>query len=459
MGTGPQHNVLIVSADREVVRILLRALAGKAVHGEVATSKSAATRKLDASTWDLMIVDADALGEETPDFVRWARRGCPELPMGVLVGDHSLAPALRSLLDGCEGFLVKSFGTSDVDGLLERLLPSRPACATKERGAASTRIVGHSAPLRRVLADAERVAPTSMPILITGESGTGKELISSFVHHCSRRCEGPYIRVNCAAVNESLLESELFGHEQGAFTGASRQRKGLFERAHGGTLLLDEISETGGRLQAQLLRVLEQQDFERVGGSESVRVNVRIISTTNRDLAREARKGRFRQDLYYRLSGACLGAPPLRERPEDIEALVWHFVEQFATETRRRVSEIPTETLAALRKHPWPGNVRQLRNVVRTSLAMGSGPRLTLKGVGTLQPDLSASGEAEGSLALREVERQTVLKALRRTNSHYVRAAELLGITDRTLREKVRRYRDDGTLGPAGESTWLTQTA
>jgi transcriptional regulator with PAS, ATPase and Fis domain len=284
-------------------------------------------------------------------------------------------------------------------------------------------------------------------VLITGESGTGKELLSCFLHRHSRRAQGPYIRVNCAALSESLLESELFGHERGAFTGAYLQRKGKFERAHGGTLLLDEISETSARLQAQLLRVLEQQDFERVGGSESVQVNVRVISTSNRDLAAEVEKGRFRRDLYYRLGGMHLVVPPLRERTEDITPLVWHFVNLHAPEVQRTIEEIDPSLLQALCRCPWPGNVRQLRNTIRTALILGEGETLSLCDVPNLAPQLEApraASLAPTTLSLQELEKQAILEALRRTQSHQVRAAKLLGITDRTLREKLRRYRQEG---------------
>ncbi len=291
-----------------------------------------------------------------------------------------------------------------------------------------------------------------MPVLIAGESGTGKELLSYLIHDSSSRRSGPYVRVNCAALSDSLLESELFGHERGAFTGAYTQRKGRFELAHGGTLLLDEISETCPRLQAELLRVLEQQDFHRVGGMQSVCVNVRIISTTNRDLTAEVEAKRFRRDLYYRLAGLTLKVPPLRERPEDIPVLVWHFVNLYASEVRRRITELDRELLEAMAAQPWPGNVRQLRNVVRTAMVMGEGPCLSIEDLGAMKEDLLAPAAPAGmSLQLDEMERQTILKALERTQRNQVKAARLLGITDRTLREKLRRYREDGLLACVGE--------
>ncbi len=269
------------------------------------------------------------------------------------------------------------------------------------------------------------------------------------------------MRVNCAAISEALLESELFGHERGAFTGAIARRKGRFELAHGGTLLLDEVTETGPRLQAELLRVLEQQDFERVGGSQRISVNVRIISTTNRDLPAMAKAGQFRTDLYYRLAGVRIDIPPLRHRKEDIPPLVWHFVNQFARETGRPITQLDPEMMELLYQCDWPGNVRQLRNVVRTALIFGAGGTLSLSEAPWLQSELAGDrgGPVSGSLLLRDVERRTILEALRITDSHQAKAADLLGITDRTLREKLRRYRQERYVDETGEKQWLKAPA
>jgi transcriptional regulator with PAS, ATPase and Fis domain len=295
-----------------------------------------------------------------------------------------------------------------------------------------------------------------MPVLVSGESGTGKELISSLIHYNSQRAHGPYLQVNCAALNDSLLESELFGHEKGAFTGAHTQRKGRFEMAHGGTLLLDEITETPLKFQATLLRVLEQQDFERVGGNESVRVDVRIISTSNKDLLEEVAQGRFREDLYYRLCGIRLFVPPLRERIEDLPELVWHFVNLYSRQIPRHITELSAEMMHIFETYHWPGNIRQLRNVVRTSLALGKGSTLSLADTSwlfsELQPRLqkeSILSEENSSLIgmpLAEVERQVILDTLDHTSGNQTKAAKMLGISDRTLRGKIRQYRQQECL-------------
>jgi DNA-binding NtrC family response regulator len=351
--------------------------------------------------------------------------------------------------EGARDFLPRPLTRKHVDALLDAFVPSHEvAAAGAGEGDAHHPyyIAGRSPRLLETVAIARKVAPTTVPVLVTGESGTGKELIARLIHHHSRRSDGPFLAVNCGALSETLLESELFGHERGAFTGAHARRKGRFELAHGGTLLMDEISETGPRLQAELLRVLEQQDFERLGGSERVRVNVRVVSTSNRDLAAEVEQGGFRSDLYYRLRGVRVNVPPLRERREDIPVLVWHFVNLYAGEVGRGIERLDEEMMDLFQTYAWPGNVRQLRNIVRTALILGEGPALSLAGAPGVMAELRGGDTAEATLALAELERRAIVEALRRTNLHQARAADLLGITDRTLREKLRRYRRDGQL-------------
>jgi len=456
-------NVLVVCEDTETIHPVLEVLAGRGVRYMVVDDVAAAEERFDRCEWELVIVGGAQEPAREREFVARIKADYPEMPTIRISAEDSAAAALEAIRDGYDEFLLEPLDREILAGLFERLLPNHDAPLAAAGGDGSRclyQIAGRSAALQRVIEVARKVAPTSVPVLIRGESGTGKELISYLVHHSSRRAGGPYIRVNCAGLSESLLESELFGHERGAFTGAHRRRKGRFELAHGGTLLLDEISETGPRFQAELLRVLETRDFERVGGSESVRVNVRVISTTNRDLAEDVVSGRFRRDLFHRINGVQLTLPPLRERTEDIPVLVWHFVNCYAAESRRRITSLDADMLKVFARYPWPGNVRQLRNVVRTLMILGSGAALSLvDDHAWAQEVLPEESLKHSSLCLRDLERRAVLEALRRTNRHYTRAAELLGITDRTLREKVRRYRRDGHLEEAGERQCVTESA
>ncbi len=481
------QDVLIVSSDSRLIRLVLEVLAGNGIRGQAVGDVSSAMDRTQGQEWDLVLIDpsraeGDAFELLSPLKVNW-----PELPVVMIgpeeaatEGPQPVALAVRAMREGCEDFLPRPVDREAVKALVEALLPNHQvplAAGAEDHTRCLYQIVGKSPELLETIRLARKIAPTSAPVLVTGESGTGKELVAYYLHRQSNRRRGPYVQVNCVALSESLLESELFGHERGAFTGAIARRKGRFEMAHGGTLLLDEIAETGRALQAKLLRVLEQQDFERVGGSESVRVNVRVICTSNRDLAAEVRAGRFRLDLYYRIKGVQLTIPPLRRRPEDIPLLVWHCVNLYAREVGRHVAQLDPKMLELFGRCRWPGNVRQLRNAVRTALILGEGKTLSLTGPASLQAELLAGESTESEcLSLRDVERRAIFEALRRTNRHQAKAARLLGITDRTLREKLRKYRRDGearlaeaeaTPGSlseerplrAGENRWVTELA
>jgi DNA-binding NtrC family response regulator len=536
-------NVLIVDGDSGSVRLILEILARKGICANLTNDKKTAIEFLDKNDCDLVFTSADInRPDDGFELLRAIKRNSPELPVIMLwspatewkqprstqgsprknISSELSVPALspsaalrvnsvegvsvaklvetvvRAMSAGCSEFLIKPASREQIQMLLDTFVPSHSvwtAASAQQASHCLYQIVGRSPKLVQTIALAERIAPTSAPVLISGESGTGKELISLLIHQKSKRALGPYIKVNCAALSDSLLESELFGHEKGAFTGAYAQRKGRFEMANGGTILLDEITETPLRFQAKLLRVLEEQEFERVGGNENVRVNVRVISTTNKDLPEEVRHDRLRRDLYYRLSGVRLEISPLRERPEDLPELVWHFVNLYASQANRRITSLDPVMIDIFTKYDWPGNVRQLRNVVLTSLILGIGPVLSLADVSWLFDELQPlplagltpfrSGKAGpagpdgmdegrltmdadhlsclvpllpqgqacprksgdpsyrglGGIPLEQVERRAILDTLRQTAGNQARAAKVLGISDRTLRDKIRRYR------------------
>ncbi len=439
------ENALIVTACKQTTRQILGILAEKGICGAVADQCTQAASRLASGTFAMVLVDMDACGDEAFKLVATARGARPEMPVVMLSGDDDVKQAVKAMQGGCRDYLTKPMSDNVLGELIDQLVPNHHvSLAASGPVDCGYRLAGKSPLLMETIRLAGRVAATSAPVLLTGESGTGKELISRLVQQQSHRRDAAFIRVNCASFSESLLESELFGHERGAFTGAMNCRKGCFEQADGGTLLLDEISETTPRFQSHLLRVLEEQDFCRVGGSERVSVNVRIISTSNLDLAAEIRSGRFRSDLYYRLSSVHLTVPPLRHRLEDIKPLVLHFVNMFAAESGRTISELDNEMLEDFQRRPWPGNIRQLRNVVRSALILGEGSKLTLADCNLALSQMSSTEDmCEMPLRLGDLERRAILEALRRTKSHQARAARLLGITDRTLREKLRRYKQE----------------
>ena len=480
-------NVLIADSDPKLARFVLEILARKGIRGHLVGDKQSALDFISKGNCDFLFTSesidpqSSAHGPSQDGFELLAevRANWPEMPVVMITqapndgsqDSHQIVEtAVRAVRQGCRDFFTKPPDRRKIEALLDTFLPNHDVstlAAAHEDTRCLYRIVGRSASLVQTVNLAKRIAPTSAPVLISGESGTGKELIAFLIHQKSRRAQGSYIRVNCAALSDSLLESELFGHEKGAFTGAYTQRKGRFEMAHGGTLLLDEISETPIRFQAKLLRVLEQQDFERVGGNESVRVDVRILSTTNKDLLQEVQQGRFRQDLYYRLSGTRLVICPLRERKDDLADLVWYFVNLYAREVQRHITALDPAMMDIFAKYHWPGNVRQLRNVVRTSLILGAGPTLSLADVSWLFDELQPLAQQEcgaydspcgkqmpgdgglGGVPLEQIERWAILDTLRQTGGNQTRAAKVLGISDRTLRDKIHRYRREGCPQPA----------
>ncbi len=306
-------------------------------------------------------------------------------------------------------------------------------------------IVTQSPRVHALLEQARRSAASKVSVLIEGESGTGKELLARLIHRSSPRAHKPLVCVNCAALSESLVESELFGHEKGAFTGAAESRAGRFEWAHGGTLLLDEISEISAKLQAKLLRVLEAEEFERVGGAETLRVDVRVLATTNRNLEQEIARGNFRQDLFYRLNTIQLTLPPLRARREDIPALVAHFVGRYRDEAGGRVEGVTTRTMELLTAYAWPGNVRQLRNVIHRACILAPGPEIQPEDLPPLEPGVPGP-ESQPATTLSEIERRVILSTLRELGGNKTAVAQRLGVTTRTLLNKLKRYRAQGMV-------------
>jgi DNA-binding NtrC family response regulator len=303
---------------------------------------------------------------------------------------------------------------------------------------------GKSMAMRRVMAAIEQFADSSAAVVITGESGTGKEMAARTIHDLSRRRNAPYIGVNCAAMPDTLIESELFGHERGAFTGADRRKEGCFELANGGTLLLDELSEMKVELQAKLLRVIEEQRLRRVGGTTEVALDVRLLVASNHDLEWAVKEGRLRQDLFYRLSVFSITMPPLRDRSEDVPLLVEAFIRYYSERDRKPISGADEETLSALRGHPWPGNVRQLRNVIERALVIAKGPLIT---PADLPAEFRSSAKGEsGQFPVRlgttidEVERLLITRTIEFTGGNKTRAAEILGISAKTLYNKLERY-------------------
>ena len=366
----------------------------------------------------------------------------------VMTAFGSIDTAVEAIKLGAEHYLIKPLKIDALLSIVERALArtklSREAArlrAALEDRAGFDDIVGDHPSMQRLLKRLAQAAPSRATVLIAGESGTGKELVASAIHHRSPRREKPFVRLNCAALAESLLESELFGHEKGAFTGAMQTRRGRFEQADGGTLFLDEVSEIPLATQVKLLRFLQERELERVGGNETISVDVRVVAATNKDLRQEIEAGRFREDLYYRLDVVRLEIPPLRARKTDIPALAAHFLARFGEENGREVEGFTDEAMGQLLRYPWPGNVRELENAVERAVVMSEGPRIG----GAELPHGSPAVEGElrsmfPGLTLAELERIAIEETLAALDGSTARAAEALGVSQRTIQYRIKQW-------------------
>lgn len=434
---------------------------------------------LDRADIDLVIADSGACRGRLSDLVRAVQTEAAGTPLIVLKSEPADSGAPLASDDPIPEILSVPLQVEALREAVAKALDisrqADPAFGTGATEPWGGRLVAESPEMKKIIGVARAVAGSAATVLIEGESGTGKEMLVRAIHDLSPRAGRPLIAVNCAALPEGLVESSLFGHEKGSFTGASGRFIGAFERAHGGTLLLDEISELRLDLQAKLLRAIQEKQFERVGGGQPIRVDVRIVATSNRDLAAEVRAGRFRADLYYRLRVISLKVPPLRERPSDVPALVRHFVNATARELGVQPPIVSDESLMTLREWSWPGNVRELQHATERALILNRQGPLNVtdffpdgfrdpsapddEAVTVVAASPAAEIDPDQILSLRELERMAIERALQRTNGHRTRAAQLLGITDRTLRNKLKAWREEDArkqsvfpLAPAASS-------
>ncbi len=410
--------------------------------------------------WSILLVDLKMPGIDGLEVLKRVKDAWPETAVLIMTAYATVDTAVNAMKAGAFDYVVKPFDPEEVSLVVEKIVAQQALVRENVilRKALKKEyrfhdLVTKSPTLLATLELAKTAAKSPSTILVLGESGTGKELLARAIHAESPRVAKPFVPVSCAALTETLLESELFGYEKGAFTGANGRREGKFEAADGGTLFLDEIGDISPKLQLDLLRVLEERRVTRVGGTQSVAVDVRIIAATNRDLRRAVEEGRFRQDLFYRLNVITITLVPLRDRKEDIPLLVDRFLEQLSSELKREVEGVSPEAMAILLAHAWPGNVRELRNVLERAMVVSEGPILEARHLGlTLQPGESLSAHAHPA-SLEEIERQHIGSVLRQTAGNVTQAARILDIDRVTLYAKIRKYglkrAEDGEFEPA----------
>lgn len=444
--------VLVVDDEKNIREGLGRALELDGYEVFLASDGEEALQTIQRGGVDLVITDLRMPRMSGEELLKSVAAKYPSVPVIVLTGHGTIENAVNAMRIGAYDFITKPINLDHLSMLVKRALGNRMLAlehqALKEEverlenKKRYAKIIGKSTAMQRVFDLINQVAPTRASVLITGESGVGKELVADAIHNLSDRRNGPFIKVHCAALSENLLESELFGHERGSFTGAVNQKKGRFELADGGTIFLDEIGEISHTVQVKLLRVLQEKTFERVGGEKSIEVDVRVISATNRDLKAEIVAGRFREDLYYRLNIVNIHIPPLRERKEDIPLLIASFINEFSTENKKAIKGIDSKAKSALYNYRWPGNIRELRNTIESAVVLAKGEIITLE---DLPPSIRRENDQgyirlDLGISMAEAEKEIIRQTLYYTKNNKSRAAEILGIGRKTLHRKLDEY-------------------
>lgn len=446
--------ILIVDDEANLRKVLAAVLRKEGYDVAIAENGEQALAELQKNGANVIIADLVMPKLSGMELLEQVREKRPEVPVIIITAHGAVDSAVEALKKGAFDYITKPFENAEIRSVVEKAVRTSESNigALAPDGRARVTLIGESAPMQEVFKIIDKVADTPSTVLITGESGTGKELVAAALHEGSSRRGKPLIKISCAAIPKDLMESELFGYERGAFTGAVTSKPGRFELADQGTLFLDEIGEVPLDMQVKLLRVLQESEFERVGGIKTTRVDVRLVTATNRDLLQEVEAGRFRKDLYYRLNVVPLHLPPLRERPSDIPALVTHFIEKYNRRLNKKVGGISDEALAVLRSYPWPGNIRELENLMERILLFAEGQRIEIKDLpdavhgATPVEDLGGATPQPGETPLKDfvrqrqaaIEKSFIKKALLATEGNVTRAAKLLQVSRKSLQTKMK---------------------
>jgi len=445
-----KSTILVVDDDPGHRTMLRTLLSGWGYAVTEADDGAAAIEKVQHQAFDLVLMDIRMIKISGLEALTEIKAFNPSIPVIIMTAFSSVETAVEALKSGAYDYLTKPLDFDELRLTMERAmehvhLKEENRLLRESLGSHFDRrnLIGRSQAMVKLLETVAQVAPTEATVLLTGESGTGKEMIAGAIHFNSPRKEAPFVKINCAAITETLLESELFGHEKGAFTGAYKRKEGRFLQAHRGTLFLDEVSEMSSAMQVKLLRVLQEREFIRVGGDDVIRVDVRVIAATNKDLLREIEIDRFREDLYYRLNVVTLVLPPLRQRREDIPLLAQHFLRVFSEKNHKTMKGFTPQAMDRLLKYEWPGNVRELMNAVERGVVLTRTDYLDTADLPLLAQDaakLLSKETISGDLPLDEVEKATILNAMEITGGNKSEAARRLGITRKTLHAKLKKY-------------------
>jgi DNA-binding NtrC family response regulator len=437
--------ILVVDDELSIRESLSGWLQQDGYQVETAADGPAALARTQDKHYDIMLIDVKMPEMDGLTLLKKLKEVDPDTTIVMMTAHGDIHDAVEAMKLGAYDYLLKPFELEELSFTVEKLVQMQTLAMEnlilKDRVATMTRfenLVGQSPPMLKLFEAIVDVSQSDATVLITGETGTGKELVARAIHAQSPRCYAPFIAINCGAFTEHLLESELFGHEKGAFTDAKFTKKGRLEMAHAGTLFLDEVGDISMKMQIDLLRVLETREFTRVGGTVSLHSDFRVIAATNQDLQEAIRGKTFRQDLFYRLNVIHIQVPPLRERPEDIPLLAQHFMRRYATETNKKIDSIHPEALEAMRRYPWPGNVRELENAIERAVVVGKGRQIKLSELPFVIP---AGGAAEvGELSLEEMERQHIARVVAAEGGNLSNVAKVLRINRSTLYHKIKKY-------------------
>ena len=439
------QKVLVVDDEAVVRNGIGRALSQRGMATKLVENGREALDLLGHQSFDLVLLDIRMPDMDGITLLKHIRTGHPGLAVIMITGYPTIGSAVDCVKLGALDYLVKTFSLHDLDAALKKAGPSGKPAANREGleiDSGTNLIIGQSRPMKRVFEKTLRVAPTDSTVLITGESGTGKELVAQAIHANSHRREREFVAVDCSSLVENLLESELFGHVRGSFTGADQTKHGFFELANHGTFFFDEVTNLSLKIQAKLLRVIQEREFRKVGGQEKIELDIRIVSASNKNLRDAVREGNFREDLYYRLGVVPLHLPPLRKRKEDIPLLAGHFLEKFGTKLKKTVPRVSSEAMDILKDYAWPGNVRELEHTIERILILedveviraGDLPSFITRRQGEFQMF------SEEPLSLEELEKKYIRFVLKRTKGRKTEAANILGINRKTLGLKIKKY-------------------